>query len=78
MVSVLSKMFTLAIKWQMRDSNPSKGIEKNGEVKRARYMIGDELARLTKALAEHPSKQTADIIRDVAVDRLRDAAKCCR
>jgi integrase len=62
-VAVLSKMFTLAIKWQMRDSNPCKGIEKNGEVKRARYMIGDELARLTKALAEHPSKQTADIIR---------------
>jgi integrase len=47
----------------MRDSNPCKGIEKNGEVKRARYMIGDELARLTKALAEHPSKATADIIR---------------
>ena len=53
-VSVLSKMFSLAIKWQMRDSNPCKGIERNGEIKRARYMIGDELARLTKALAEHP------------------------
>ena len=62
-VSVLSKMFSLAIKWQMRDSNPCKGIERNGEVKRARYMIGDELAKLTKALAEHPSKSTADIIR---------------
>ena len=62
-VAVLSKMFTLAIKWKMRSDNPAKGIEKNGEEKRARYMIGDELARLTKALAEHPSKATADIIR---------------
>ena len=62
-VSVLSKMFSLAIKWKMRSDNPAKGIERNGEVKRARYMVGDELARLTKALAEHPSKQTADIIR---------------
>src|SRR4029079_2876758 len=56
-------MFSLAIKWQWCSTNPAKGIEKNGEVKRARYMIGDELARLTKALAEHPSKSTADIIR---------------
>ena len=56
-------MFSLAIKWQMVSSNRAKGIERNGEVKRARYMIGDELAKLTKALAEHPSKSTADIIR---------------
>ena len=62
-VAVLSKMFSLAIKWQMRDSNPARGVEKNGEVKRARYMIGDELARLSKALAAHPDRQAADIIR---------------
>ena len=53
-IAVVSKMFSLAIKWQMRSDNPCKGIEKNGEVKRKRYLIGDELAKLTKALAAHP------------------------
>ena len=66
-VAVLSKMFSLAIKWQMRDSNPCNGIEKNSEVKRTRYMIGDELARLTKALAEHPEQ----------ADRRHHPACCC-
>ena len=60
---VLSKMFSLAIRWDMRDSNPCKGIEKNIEYSRRRYLSGDELARLTKALAEHNDKQAADIIR---------------
>ena len=62
-VAVLSKMFSLAIQWQMRDTNPAKGIERNAEVKRKRYLSGDELARLTTALAKHPDKQFADIIR---------------
>ena len=36
--------------------NPCKGIESNGETIRKRYLIGDELARLTTALAEHPDQ----------------------
>jgi Arm DNA-binding domain/Phage integrase, N-terminal SAM-like domain len=46
-VGVLSKMFALAIRWVMRDDNPARGIEKNYEVKRKRYLSGDELSRLT-------------------------------
>lgn len=63
MVAVLSKMFALAIRWQMRTDNPAKGIERNSEEKRARYLKGDELARLTAALIEHPDRQAADFIR---------------
>ena len=62
-VAVLSKMFTLAMKWKMRSDNPAKGIEKNDEVKRRRYMKGDELAKVTAALAAHPGKQASNVIR---------------
>jgi integrase len=63
LVAVLSKMFSLAIKWQMRPDNPARGIERNPEQKRKRYLSGDELARLTAALAAHPDRQFANIVR---------------
>jgi integrase len=62
-VRVMSRMFTLSMKWKMRSDNPAKGIEKNHENQRRRYMKGDELAKVTAALAAHPGKQAADIIR---------------
>ena len=62
-LAVLSKMFALAIKWRLRPDNPCKGVERNREQARKRYLTSDELARLTKALAEHPDQQTANIFR---------------
>jgi integrase len=62
-IAVLSKMFSLAVRWRMRSDNPVRGIEKNPESKRKRYLSGDELARLTGVLAKYPDKQAADIIR---------------
>src|SRR5262249_5089557 len=50
-IGVLSKMFALAIHWHMCETNPTKGIERNKEYHRRRYLSGDELIRLTKALA---------------------------
>jgi integrase len=70
-MAMLSKMFSLAIRWQMRTDNPAKGIERNVEQKRKRYLSGDELARLTKALAECPDKQSADIIRTILLTGCR-------
>jgi integrase len=61
-VAVLSKLFSMAIKWQMIATNPAKGIEKNPESKRKRYLSGEELARLMDALASS-DRQFADIIR---------------
>jgi integrase len=61
--SVLSKMFALAVRWGMRTDNPCKGVERNREAKRKRYLSGDELGRLVAALARHPDRQAADIIR---------------
>jgi integrase len=62
-ISVASKMFTLAIRWHLRSDNPVKGVERNPETKRKRYLTGDELARLTRALAEYPDQQTANVFR---------------
>ncbi len=62
-VAVLSKMFSLAILWNMRDKNPCRGIQRNIEAKRKRYLSGDELARLTAALTSHPDQQVANVIR---------------
>jgi integrase len=61
--AILSKVFNLAIRWQLRADNPCKGIEKNDEVTRRRYLSGDELSRLTAALAKHPDKRSADAVR---------------
>jgi integrase len=64
-VDLLSKMFSLAIRWQMRADNPAKGIERNPEERRRRYLSddGDELVRLIAAMAKHSDQQAANIIR---------------
>jgi integrase len=62
-IAVLSKMLNLAIRWGMRSDNPTRGIERNPEGKRKRYLTGDELARLITALDAHTDRQTADIVR---------------
>lgn len=62
-IALLSKMFSMAQRWYMRDTNPCKGIERNTEYNRRRYLSGDELVRLTKALRKHPDQQVANAIR---------------
>lgn len=62
-VALLSKMFALAIKWRLRTENPVRGVERNDEQKRRRYLSTDELARLTEALAAYRDQQAANIVR---------------
>lgn len=73
-VSLLSRMFNLSRRWYqrrlptdesvpLRSDNPARGIARNAETKRKRYLQGDELARLTAAIAGHRDKQAANIIR---------------
>jgi integrase len=61
-VAVASKMFNLSIRWKMRTDNPVKGVERNAEGKRKRYLSADELARLTKALT-YVDQQAANAFR---------------
>ncbi|RJT36120.1 site-specific integrase [Mesorhizobium waimense] len=62
-VAVLSKMFGLAIKWRWRIDNPAKGIERNDEQKRHRYLSPAELLKLTEALTTLEDQQAANIFR---------------
>jgi len=61
--ALLSKMFALSIRWRMRTDNPAKGIERNHEERRYRYLTGDELRRLTDALTTHPNQLAVNAVR---------------
>src|SRR5262249_47221543 len=52
-IAVLSKMMAMAMRWRMRTDNPCRGIERNHEDKRERYLSDAELERLTAALDAH-------------------------
>lgn len=76
LVALLSKMFTLAIKWNMRTDNPAKGIERNIEEPRKRYLNAAERKRLFAALDDFEDKQTADIIRLLLLTGARSGEVC--
>jgi integrase len=62
-VAVLSKMFSLAIKWEMRSDNPAKGIERRPGQGRTRFLTPAEIARLGEVLAKHPQRASANAVR---------------
>ncbi len=62
-VAVLSKMLSLAIKWEMRTDNPARGIERAAEEKRERFLTPAEIGRLADALTGHREKISTAAIR---------------
>jgi integrase len=50
----MSRMFNLAIRWGMRADNPAKGVEREPEEKRERYLSPAEIVRLAEALLSRP------------------------
>ena len=62
-LSLLSKMFSLAVGWGWRPDNPVKGIERYQEHKRDRWLADDELGRLCSVLDEHPNVRAASAVR---------------
>lgn len=62
-VALLSKIFSLAVKWEEVAENPAKGVERNPEHPRARYLDSAELDRLFDALAAHASQPAANAVR---------------
>ncbi len=69
MAALLSKMFTLSIRWQYRTDNPAKGLQRNQEAKRHRYLSGAEIARLVEALREYPYLEHVRLSRADALAR---------
>jgi integrase len=72
-VALLSKMFSLALKWRMTRTHPCKGIERNREQPRATYLEPDQLERLLAALDDHPNKAAANAIRLLVLTGARSA-----
>jgi integrase len=62
-LSLLSKMFNLAIGWKWRSDNPAKGVERYQEQKRERWLSDEELRRLCAVLDEHPNTRAANLVR---------------
>jgi integrase len=62
-LAYLSKMFALAVRWGYRTDNPARGIDRNHEEQRKRYLVSDELQRLMAALERHSKHQAVDAIR---------------
>ena len=72
-LALLSKMFSLSIKWRMRQTNPCVGVERNPEPKRARFLSAAEVGRLIDALDYDQDHQAADIIRLLLLTGARSA-----
>jgi integrase len=53
LLALLSKMFNMAMKWEWRGSNPAKGIQKNPENKRERFLSPKEISSLTSAIVDY-------------------------
>jgi integrase len=62
-LALLSKIFSLAVRWDMCPDNPVRGIERFREEKRHRWLSDAELTRLIEALNAHPNQIAADAIR---------------
>jgi integrase len=62
-LALLSKMFSLAVKWGWRSDNPVKGIERFHEKRRERWLSDDELRRLLAVLSSHPNVRAANAVR---------------
>jgi integrase len=59
-LSLVSKMFNVAIEWGWRPDNPAKRYH---EEKRDRCLSDDELRRLCEVLEEHPNTRAANAVR---------------
>jgi integrase len=72
-LALCSKMFSLAVRWDLRPDNPCKGIERNQENRRTRYLSQKEVADLSAALAQYPSQNAADCLRFILLTGCRKA-----
>jgi integrase len=59
LLALLSKMFSLAIAWGWRATNPVKGIPRLHEDRRQRWLSGEELSRLWALLEQHSNRRSA-------------------
>ena len=61
--AVVSALFAKAIRWKMAKENPARGLERNPEHSRARYLANGETSRLLEALDRYRDQTVADLLR---------------
>jgi integrase len=62
-IEVLRGAFNLAIRWHWRQDNPAKGIQRNPEEKRERYLNKTDIMALARALNEQKEVASANAIK---------------
>lgn len=62
-LSLVAKMFSLAVAWGWRADNPARGIPKYQEDRRDRWLSEAELGRLLATLDDWPDQDIADAVR---------------
>jgi integrase len=72
LLSLLSKMFNLAVEWGYRDDNPARGVEKYHEDRRERWLNKEELSRLDEALTKYSDQSAANAIRLLVLTGARE------
>jgi len=70
-VALVSSVYGRAIEWGLVESNPVKGIRRNKERSRDRFLQSDELPRFLQALAAEPN----DVVRDYVMLSLLTGAR---
>jgi len=61
-LALMSSIFGLAIEWGLVENNPCKGIRRNKEKSRERFLQADELPRFFQSVAEEPNITVRDIL----------------
>jgi integrase len=62
-LALLSKMFSLAIKWGWRADNPCRGVERNAENRRQQFLSPREIEKLWDWLDGHKDREGANIVK---------------
>ena len=67
-LALVSSIFGRAIEWGLAENNPAKGIRRNRETSRARFLQADELPRFFEALATEAERGSQGLHLTVAPD----------
>jgi integrase len=62
-IAVLSSLISFAIKQEYRSDNPTRGVQRNAEHRRERFLQPNEIAALSETLAAYPVRAAANCIR---------------
>lgn len=62
-LSLLSKMFNLAIEWKWTTDNPTRGVQRFQEGRRERWLTTEEIQRFREALDSYSDQNAANALR---------------